>query len=108
MGRPRPAEERHAPLRRVMSVELPDVDSAEQLAQELSDRFPAAVIKQDGHWEVAVYRAGANSGFSVVVGALEAARPWLRVRGLAVARVRVGERSYLLAAEAQRESVVSD
>jgi hypothetical protein len=103
----RVAEDPHATLCRVISVELPDADSAEYLAQELSDRFPAAVIEQDGHWDVAVYRAGANSRFRVIVGALEAAKPWLRTRGLAVATVRVGERSYLLEAEAPRESVVS-
>jgi hypothetical protein len=92
----------------VISVELQDSDSAERLAQELSDRFPAAVLKQDGHWDVAVYRAGADSRVTVIAAVLHVLKPWLRTRGLAAARLRIGERrTYLLEAEAPRESVAS-
>jgi hypothetical protein len=102
------AEDPHALFRRVISVELEDSDSAERLAQELSDRFPAAVLKQDGHWDVAVYRAGADSRVTVIAGVLDVLKPWLRTRGLAAARLRIGERrTYLLEAEASRESVAS-
>ena len=104
----RAAEDPHASFRRVISVELPDSDSAEQLAQELSDHFPVAMIKEDGHWDVAVYRAGADSRSAVIIGTVDAVERWLHRRGLtAAARVRVGERSYLLEAEVPRESVVS-
>jgi hypothetical protein len=84
----------HSQFHRVISVEVADADSADQLARELSNGFPAAVINQDGYWHVVVYPVAADNSF--VVDALEVVEHCLCSRGASAAvRLHLGRTTYL-------------
>ena len=85
-------------VHRVIAVELPNTGSAEQLAQELRDLFPAAIIKQEGLLQVAVYGVGAEN--RLIVEVLGAVKLWLNRWGTAPVPVRFGDKTSLLEADA--------
>jgi hypothetical protein len=83
----------HSQFHRVISVEVPDADSVDQLARELSNGFPAAVVKQDGCWYVVLYPFAADNRF--IVDALQAVEHRLRSSGAAATvRLHLGGTMY--------------
>ena len=90
----RPSDQVH----RVIAVELPNAGSAEQLEQELRDRFPAAIIKQEGLVQIAVYGVGAEN--RLIVEVLGAVKLWLNRRAVAPVLVQFGDKTSLLEADA--------
>ena len=90
----RPPDQVH----RVIAVELPNAGSAKQLAQELRDLFPAAIIKQEGLVRVALYGVGAEN--RLIVEVLGAVKLWLNRRAAAPVLVQFGDKTSLLEADA--------
>ena len=91
-------ERPHDQVHRVIAVELPNAGSAEHLAQELRDLFPAAIIEQEGLLQVAVYGVGAEN--RLIVEVLGAVKLWLNTRGAAPVQVQFGDKTSLLEADA--------
>ena len=85
-------------VHRVIAVELPNAGSAEQLAQELRNLFPAAIIKQEGLVRVALYGVGAEN--RLIVEVLGAVKLWLNRRAAAPVLVQFGDKTSLLEADA--------
>jgi hypothetical protein len=88
------------PLNCVISVELPDSGYAERLAQELSDRFPAATIERNGSVDVGVYGVGGEN--RLIIEVLGAVQLWLNraPERTEPVRVRYGDKSFLFGPDA--------
>jgi hypothetical protein len=96
------------PLNRVISVGLPDSGDAEHLAQELRDLFPAATIERNGSLDVAVYGVGGEN--RLIIEVLGAVQLWLKKEpdGTEPVRVRYRDKTYLLDADALKETFGGD
>jgi hypothetical protein len=64
----------------VIRVELPDVESATSLTQELFGRFHVELIKRDGEWQVEVPQT--SSSVRKAPQLLSAVEEWLNLYGL--------------------------
>jgi hypothetical protein len=93
----------HDVLHRVIAVELPTPDTAEQLAQELRVLFPASRIRQESPLHVVVDAVGSENRLMVeVLGAIQL---WLNKHGTGPLLVQIGDKTYLLEAEVMMEKL---
>jgi hypothetical protein len=71
---------------------------SEQLAQELRDLFPAAIIEREGLLKIAAYGVGAEN--RLIVEVLGALKLWVNERGMAPVLVQFGDKTSFLEADA--------
>jgi hypothetical protein len=64
----------------LIRVELPDVESATSLTQELFGRFRVELVKRDGTWQVEVLET--SSPVRTTAQVLHAVEQWLDLYGL--------------------------
>jgi hypothetical protein len=75
-------------------VELPDVESATSLTQELFGRFHVELVAREGAWEVEVPQASSSARATQRV--LSAVEQWLVFSGLDQVTVHLDGREYTL------------
>jgi hypothetical protein len=84
----------------LIRVELPDVESATSLTQELFGRFRVELVKRNGAWQVEVLQT--SSPLRTTPQVLHAVEQWLDLYGLDEAIVHVEGETHTLQRSAAR------